>query len=922
MIPKVIAVVLPTLFAWSALASPSPAQCAQWDPRFDQIDGTVRAMAVFDDGGGPALYVGGEFTTAGTSYAPRIAKWDGTSWSALGTGMNNAVRAFAVFDDGSGPALYAGGDFTIAGGLSAPLVARWDGTSWSALGVPGTTWSGFLTSMTVFDDGSGPALYVGGNFTSSGGFSASQIAKWDGTSWSALGVISGGTASFVTTLTVFDDGPGPALYAGGGFATAGGVSAPSIAKWNGANWSALGAPGSGMDGLVLDLLVHDDGSGPALYAGGKFTLAGGVNAPRVAKWNGTSWSSLGTGISELGSWVYTLTSYNDGSGPALYVGGNFMIAGGVASPNLSRWDGTSWSEVGPRGTGTNGSVLALTTFDDGSGLSLYSGGDFNTTGGISTPNLGVWDGTSWSAVGTPGHGMSEQVRALAVFDDGTGEELYAGGAFLAAGDTFTPRIAKWDGASWSALGAPGSGMNDVVLALTVFDDGSGPALYAGGSFTTAGDVPAAHIAKWSGTSWSPLGSGLDLKVYALTVFDDGSGPALYAGGTFTTAGGVAALRVAKWNGTSWSALGPPGSGMNALVLELTVFDDGSGPALYAGGSFTTAGGVPAAHVAKWNGTSWSAMGFGFDSWVNALTVFDFGTGPMLYAGGAFTSSGGFPALSVAQWNGTSWSAVGSGIGGTAVEVETMTVFDDGSGPTLVAGGTFTTAGSVPVLCIARWNGTTWSAFGAPGSGTNQGVYALAAFDDGSDRDADLYVGGIFSTAGGLPSANIAEWHGCGSVASLYCFGDGSVVPCPCGNSGLPGRGCNNSSATGGAVLTFAGTISPDALVLMQQGELSSSLSIFLQGSQQLASPVVFGDGLRCAGGSLKRLFVKSASGGVVSAPAPGDLSITAQSAALGDPVSPGSVRHYQVYYRDPNLTFCPAPQGNSFNVGNALRITW
>ncbi len=74
-------------------------------------------------------------------------------------------------------------------------------------------------------------------------------------------------------------------------------------------------------------------------------------------------------------------------------------------------------------------------------------------------------------------------------------------------------------------------------------------------------------------------------------------PALYAGGTFAVAGGVPASRIAKWDGTQWSAIG---SGMKNVVHQLTVFDDGSGPALYAGGNFTTAGGVTAVgRIAAW-----------------------------------------------------------------------------------------------------------------------------------------------------------------------------------------------------------------------------------------------------------------------------------------------------------------------------------
>ncbi len=72
-------------------------------------------------------------------------------------------------------------------------------------------------------------------------------------------------------------------------------------------------------------------------------------------------------------------------------------------------------------------------------------------------------------------------------------------------------------------------MNNDVEALTVFDDGAGPGLYAGGGFTTAGGAPASHIAKWDGTTWATLGSGMNGIVYAFAVFDDGTGPALYAG---------------------------------------------------------------------------------------------------------------------------------------------------------------------------------------------------------------------------------------------------------------------------------------------------------------------------------------------------------------------------------------------------------
>jgi hypothetical protein len=100
------------------------------------------------------------------------------------------------------------------------------------------------------------------------------------------------------------------------------------------------------------------------------------------------------------------------------------------------------------------------------------------------------------------------------------------------------------------------------------------------------------------------------------------------------------------------------------------------------------------------------------------------------------------------------------------------------------------------------------------------------------------------------------------------------------------------------------------------------LSIFLQGNAESVNGVFFGDGVRCVAGALKRLYVKSASGGVATAPQVGDLSITQRSAAAGDPIPPGGVRYYQVYYRDPNPAFCPNPPGSTFNSSGGMVITW
>lgn len=158
----------------------------------------------------------------------------------------------------------------------------------------------------------------------------------------------------------------------------------------------------------------------------------------------------------------------------------------------------------------------------------------------------------------------------------------------------------------------------------------------------------------------------------------------------------------------------------------------------------------------------------------------------------------------------------------------------------------------------------------------------------------------------------------------FCAGDGSLsTPCPCGNSGITGHGCDNSVGTGGSILFSGGvaSLAADTVQLSCQGERATALSVFLQG-HNIINPTNYGDGLRCIGGTLKRLYVKAAVGGIVTAPQGNELSVSARSAALGDPIVMGTTLHYQTYYRDPDPTFCPNPPGNTWNVSNALSILW
>ncbi|MBK7645012.1 MAG: hypothetical protein IPJ19_18530 [Planctomycetes bacterium] len=159
----------------------------------------------------------------------------------------------------------------------------------------------------------------------------------------------------------------------------------------------------------------------------------------------------------------------------------------------------------------------------------------------------------------------------------------------------------------------------------------------------------------------------------------------------------------------------------------------------------------------------------------------------------------------------------------------------------------------------------------------------------------------------------------GQAFPTSCYGDGTSALCPCLNIGAPGRGCENSASTGGSQMSGTGnaSLSADSVVLSVTGELPSAFSIVLQGTTTIAA-TAFGDGLRCAGGNLKRLYSLNAVSGNLSVPPIGVPTISARSAALGDTILNGQSRVYQAYYRDPNLAFCSF----GFNVSNAVTVAW
>ncbi len=173
------------------------------------------------------------------------------------------------------------------------------------------------------------------------------------------------------------------------------------------------------------------------------------------------------------------------------------------------------------------------------------------------------------------------------------------------------------------------------------------------------------------------------------------------------------------------------------------------------------------------------------------------------------------------------------------------------------------------------------------------------------RDGTLIVAGI--------GTNVTAYRTSPAFQSAFCFGDGSGAACPCGNIGAAGNGCASSVNSAGARLSASGAASlvNDTLLLQGSGMPNAS-ALYFQGTSQASS--VFGDGLRCAGGTVVRLGTKTNVAGASLYPAAGDLSVSVR----GLVPSAGSVRTYQVWYRNA-ATFCTA---STFNLSNGLAITW
>ncbi len=252
---------------------------AQWDgTKWDSVGCGITIQSGFEvemltlyNG---EMYAGGNFRTIGNgSKISVIAKWNGIKWDSVGRGIYGSAAHCAAVYNGK---LYVGGSFDSAGGVTTNNIACWDGTKWDSVGTGIKGILGPVWSLAVYNG----KLYAGGSFNNVGSLTANNIASWDGTKWDSLGAGITGNIGFnninVLSLAAYNGN----LYAGGLFDTAGGKPASEIAKWDGTKWSAVGNGLKGGGYGVYGLCVYDS----SLYAGGDFSKSGASPIIGIARW--------------------------------------------------------------------------------------------------------------------------------------------------------------------------------------------------------------------------------------------------------------------------------------------------------------------------------------------------------------------------------------------------------------------------------------------------------------------------------------------------------------------------------------------------------------------------------------------------------------------------------------------------------------
>lgn len=619
----------------------------EWQAVAPELDTVPQVLLPMPNGD---LLAAGTFTaTAAGAQLQAIARWDGSVWHDVGGGITGAtgavVRDLVLLPTGD---VIATGSFDTAGGVAVNNIARWDGSSWHALGA-GIDFGGG-EDLAVAPNGD---VVVSGLFQNAGNQPAINLARWDGSAWSAVlpnglptvtdiatlangdlviagtgGLFqwNGSSLGVIEALPPTDSieevvvAPNGDVLIVGDFFWIDGMVARNVARWDGGAWHAFGV---GADDTVRSATALPSGD---LLVGGDFGSIGSATAVGVAIWDGMAWQAttfVGSGVvralledpagglliarSRQQNGVVTSSIYSDqgppvlnqangfvqgmewGPGGDLYIVGSFTVVDGVAAVGVARHDGTTWHDVGGGVQGGTQIVGAITRMPNGD---IVIGGSFNVVGGASAQHVARWDGQAWSSTGNIAHGAS----ALAVLPNGI---LVAAGSLNG-----TMRVSRLLNGFWQSIGANFTA--SAALAMTVSSTGD---LYLGGAFASIGTTGSPSIVRWDGSQWWAVGTGLTgpvgvTGVRTLEVLSNGD---IIAAGNFEFAGGLPADNIARWDGQVWHAMqgGVGGTTPDVFAIERLANDQ-----LAVGGTFTVADGQPANNFARWSPCAPSVTSYG------------------------------------------------------------------------------------------------------------------------------------------------------------------------------------------------------------------------------------------------------------------------------------------------------------------------
>lgn len=605
---------------------------------------------------------------------------------------------------------------------------------------------------------SGTDTYIGGSFSHAGGVLANNIVRMSSGSFFALqpSMSQVGTDGVVSALAIVPSpGVGP-LWLGGTFKRCGGMPAPLLARWSGSAFSAFrtDATFAPADAAVFSLAANAQ----SLFVGGTFQSVTvsftTIPVNGVFRLDLTTPTATPIPLQALGSSLPGVVGVASGprlpgvyalaiSGSRVFLGGFFTSAGPIAAANnVAIFNGSAFLPLGDSATkavGTSGVVLALSVSLSGS---VALGGVFTTCGGRTSSNVCTWSGTAFStlAVGAA-VGVNGPVQAIAF--DGAESSPIVAGAFSFAGGIASNGIAKFTGTTFTPFGPGGSPLL-AVEAINVLTAVPGGGVLAGGAFGTFGGVVANGILRCSVTMCSPVNGnsipGLSVPPQALAAL----GSRLLIGGSPSLAGGRPVGPLSSFDGTSFSTIGSMTGSVSALAAASStdVIAGGPGLSFFRNGSQATLPQALTTAAVSGNVNAIAVLGGLWAIGGSFLVVGQVTSNLFLFDGFVFTPltvSGAVNSLAFTPGGdlfigGIMPSAINSS--GAVVTVNSVCRYVSGQFQALPT----TVNGNVGV---------------APSSGLNAGVV-----NDLALNGADLYVAGVFASAGGVSGTqNIARYDG-------------------------------------------------------------------------------------------------------------------------------------------------------------------